>query len=346
MILKIKFYILLLACICLGFGSCTKDYLRSETNVIFFVPQLASGELNGITLLLHGADGELLYRRAFLADGTAHEPGLLRLSVPGVKSLQGSDAVVTCISDSNRGEISQDADFYLTKITSTPDESNPNRHLLSSDYRFFNHPTRIFPLGIYPRIDTLDVTKEYLHKGRVNLTFKMMPSEIVGANIRYYNLGTSLGFNGFYGGSPGHYKETKIDFPSNGSVQDHTSTSIVNGSVGERVSHIIQPDFLDNRSSTVTRSKNSFDLEVEFLGKGGYITGTYRLSEALLGEDSDGDGVADGVPSVTTPDGPQDASNLFLESKGELSFEFKGMRLTGISLEGWGDLIDGETTPM
>lgn len=354
MFLRIRTYIVLFACSCLLLGSCTKDYFVSERNVRLYIPQLADGELENLTMVFHGSNGEFLHRRTVTSgEIQSSSDKLVTIFIP-VNGISGSEVIITCISDLDDANnfdhdlISDGTDFFTSKISSYSKPDNPNRFYPSADYRFYRYRKIVKPLGAgAQKVDTLDVVgTDHLHKGKIDLVFKSLPSEVKNARVRYYGLGSSLDFYGQYKGEAAHYKEVIYTLPGGSTPQTVSSTLLP--SRGTHCANNIcygdmspTPSPSSGRSLSYSKAKATpdefIDLHVEFLGSNGDVLGSYRLSE-----DSQ-------APTITNSDNSEvlPANKTFLESQGKLKFEFEGFTLFRFELEGWGDdTTDSEIIPM
>lgn len=342
MFLNIKFYIPFCICICLLIGSCTKDYFVTESNVKLYVPQLVNGDIKNLTMIFHGSKGEFLMRKKITySDLQQYKDNIIKISIP-VNSISGSVVIITCISDlddKNNDLISDNTDFFSSKITSYRTEDNNNRFHPTSDYRFYRYRKIVKPLGVDPKTDTLDVDKDHLHKGNISLAFKSLPTEIKSARIRYYGLGSFLDFYGKYNSEESHYKKIIATFSTD--PMSKTVSAYFLPSQGQycaqNIHHgDIRPP-LESTDSEATTTYKYLDIHVEFLGANGEILGNYRLSEDI------------NPPTITGSDNTTQlpANKLNLVSQGKLNFEFDGFTLTKFELIGWNDdIIDGDTTPM
>ena len=340
MVLNTKFYIFFLLCCCALFVcSCTKDYFVSESNVRLYVPQLVSGEIQNLSFVFHGSEGEFLVRK----DITSREiqqlsDNTIKMSIP-VNSISGSPVVITCISDFGGDHINSGADFFSSRISSFQNSDNINCFSPTLDYRFYRYRKVVKPLGVEQnRVDTLNVDSDHLHKGKIDLHFTSLPTQVHHARIRYYGLGSSLDFYGEYKSSPSHYKEQLLIL-SKESISQSISGYFM-PSIGEycasNTHHGDQlPSDSPNRLTPIS-TDNYMDLEIDFLGSNSELLGHYKLSEDP------------NPPTISNPDNTATlpADQIILKSQSRLRFDFDGFLLVQFELVGWGEIIDGETTPM
>lgn len=324
---KIITYLVIFMWICLSLGSCTYDYLVSEKNVRLYVPQLVNKEIQTLAIVFHGKDGEFLLSKTISYEDIELNDGhLIRLAVP-VSSFKGSDVIVTCASDLDKDVVSSGTDFGTSRITSFSD--NVNRFFPTADYRFFNHETIVYPLGVSSSIDTLDITKDYLHKGEIELVFNSPHPEFYKVRVEFYHLGSSLYFDGEYKSQGGDY----IEFESVLSGDPATISTMLLPSIGQQV----------HDSTGIQNSGSQLDFikfDVYFYSRDGLL-GTYHLNS-----ESD----TTGMPSFTDPADsskpPIPANEAILRSKGKLRFEFEGFTLFKFEVNDWEGITEGETTPM
>lgn len=325
MFLKDRFYILILLCTCLFFGSCIKHYFTSESNVTLYVPQLKSGEIKSMHIMFHGDKGEYLHSGYVTVDEDALNLGFINVSIPS-NNPAGSRIVATCITDSEQLLISKESDFFASKVSSLCDLEDADRFYPSEDYRFYRHVMDLYPLSENRHVDTLEITESYLHKGKIGLRFASLPSEVNNVRVRFYNLGTSLNLYGEYDCEESHYKKINYSFSENS--PPYITSALFLPSKGEKVAS-------NNSTRTDDTTVDYVDMVVEFFDSSGRSIYSYRLSEAGYN-----------TPVVKdAEDNILDHRKLILKSQGSLNFHFEAFDLTFITvgIEGWGDIIEGDT---
>ena len=340
MILNTKFYIFTLVCICaVVVGACTKDYFVSEDNVRLYVPELVRGEIENLTMVFHGSNGEFLMRKVFSSNDVQQLIGnVIKMSIP-VNSLSGSPVVITCVSDLDSDFLSDDSDFNSSKLISSRAVEDANRFYPTLDYRFYRYRKIVKPLGVdSEKIDTLNVDSDHYHKGRIDLNFKSISAAVHSARIRYTGVGSSLDFYGEYKSEPSHYVEQRLVFLAESTTQSISGYFLpsVGEFCAENTHHGDQRDPVSSSTSSMSDSQEYLDLHIDFLDSTGALLGSYTLSEDT------------NPPTITNPDNTATlpADQIILKSQGKLHFEFDGFKLVSFELVGWGEVIDGETTPM
>ena len=172
------------------------------------------------------------------------------------------------------------------------------------------------------RPDTVNLAKDSVYKASVLCEFKELPAAVARIDIQYMGVGTHMGFDGCYRRPADGYVQSSHEVSSSG-ADFTTGPEYVFPSGG---THYADP----NRNTT----REAMDLVVRFYDARGNVMGVFS------GFDQET------PPTVTDPNGNAAAWNFHLDPRHQVKFVFKGFFVFGIELVGWGDIEQGEVTPM
>lgn len=320
---KTKLHTILLFCLLIWGGfSCTRDYFVDENNFYIYVPQIKQRSIENFYIALHSDGGRhfvsrFVERSEFESD-TMLRQGLLRFKLPA-----GVNITATCYADLPARECVSFGQTYTdSHVSLLPDREGAGL-APARDFRALTSSFSILPIGHPQSQDrhTVNMTEELLHKARITLAFKNMPSSVAAVHAYYTGLGCCLHFDG--------------------SVQKHDEAPRIHAA------HALSDGVQDGEYLSFS--------DMHYPSTGSDIFSEEQLHAALreeLGvtfEFRDADGRSMGKVSVSEEDFREqlpDFSPRYLNPRQHITLRFDQFVLVDMELSEWGDIDQGETTPM
>lgn len=311
-----------LCLVILAVVSCTYDYFEDENNFKIYIPQLKDGTIDNVLVSIHDASGTHRYTRFIKGPfdpNTIGRDGILRFKLPWGEGYKVSAFANVDEASCDMGKSHQDSHVSepLLGNAGTVHTPGPNFRVVLQD------GITSYPLG-HPesnKLDTVNLAKDSVYKASVLCEFRELPAAVARIDIQYKSVGTHMGFDGSYRRPTGGYVQSSYEVSSPGAVFT-TGPDHVFPSAG---THYAEPD---------RNTREPMDLVVRF----------YDANGGLMGEFSGFD--PDSPPTVTDPNGNAVPWNFHLDPRHQVKFVFKGFFVFGVELVGWGDIEQGEVTPM
>ena len=330
--------------------SCTKDYFVDENNFLLYVPQIEDGSIQNFYVALHAEDGSHTITRELTAPFDKDEKmtqGILRFKVLG-----GRNYSISCFANYAPGSIAVGNHYEETYKTKELDQSRTDPHAADGNvyYSRTTSPRSLFtsamayPVG-HPDSQIpyeIDIDETRLFKGNIVLSFIDLPSQISRIDTYYSGLSTAYHIDGTFR----YYTDDdriRGSYSTAGNLSGNTVTvsDRINPSAGTEFGRVADAP---HRSRAATRGGVRSDvvlpleMEIYLYDNDGNSLGMIPFTQA------DFDSLANDKKPVDENGDP--VTTLELWSQETIKFTFKGFTLIGIELVGWGDIIDGPTTPM
>lgn len=321
---KTKLHALLLLCLTLGVGfSCTKDYFVDENNFYIYVPQIKDKSIENFYIAFHSEDGRhfvsRFVERSQFGSDTMLRQGLLRFKLPA-----GMTMTATCFADLPSSErVTFGQEYGDSHVVLPPHEEEGTGMKPERDFRALTASFFMLPIG-HPQSQerhTVDMTEDLLHKAKITLAFKNMPSRVAEVHAYYTGLGTCLHFDGAL---QTHDEQAQVhaSHPLSDGVQDGEYLAFSDmhyASAGLNV-------FAEGQA----RSDGNGELGVafEFRDENGRSLGQVVIPEEEFREQ---------LPEF---------SPRYLKPRQQITLRFDEFVLVDMELSDWGDIDQGETTPM
>lgn len=336
-------YIKVLSGLCLMIfvgSSCTSDYFKDENNFRLYVPQIEDGSIQNFYVAFHSESGAHAITKQFSApfdkDDMMKE-GILRFK------LKPGPYKISCFADSAPGTITtghQFDDSYKYKEEIDVEHHIYTSHNVNNTRAIFTGAT-VYPIGHPMTKDAVEVNIDdnQCYKGTVVLTFKDLPAGMGISQIEahYNGLATLYNFDGSF------YQFTDVDdVMSSFNTADFTSGSdvvfsnLINPSAGTAFG--VVPGTRGTRAGVAPLSPAPLELNINLLNATGDVVGNIPFTQAdfnaMAAADKPVDQNGNPVPS------------LVLNPRATIKFTFKGFSVFKIEITNWGDIVEGETTPM
>lgn len=233
--------------------------------------------------------------------------------------------------------------IHICKKTLTQGASNVYESRTTNP-RSFLSTAKVYPIG-HPEALTpnvINIDKNQCYKGKVTVNFTKLPAFVSRVDIYYKGLATKYNFDGTF-----NQFSQKDKIKASFNVADVTSgdvtsfSDILTPSAGIEPFGVMPPLLPMPKSKTSSSPDGEpIELEIHLFNASGNNAGIIHFTH----EDFKRLQAEDPTKVPTAADGsPLD--HLVLESQKTISFHFEGFFIVGIKLVGWGDIIDGPTTP-
>lgn len=330
-----------------AFASCTFDYFEDETNFRLYVPQVKEGTINNFYVSFHSKEGGHMLTRQLIAPFDENEfvkEGILRFKIPY------GEYSVSCFADYTPNAITEGRVFHESYkgMDLLPGESDMYVSR-STNPRVFLSSAMVYPLG-HPRskdVQKVDIDEKQQYKGAVQAIFKELPALVQRIDILYKGLATKVNLDGLMSRFSDSDRilasfEVASYRKPNGDVE--LPADILSPSVGIRFGNMPPLSSTDTPINVLGFEREqgeyeSLELEVRFYGSdSSQMLGTsyftkddlYRLPVDKKPVDENGLPIED----------------LVLRPQKMIIFTFKNFLVVGITIQGWGDIIQGPITPM
>lgn len=316
-----KSRLLALSLVILAAVSCTYDYFVDETNFKIYIPQIKEGSIENVLVSIHDASGKHCYtvfKEAPFDPSTVGKDGILRFKLPW-----GPDYKVSCFAniDKNSYVVGQSYDnSYISELPGGDLSS-----LAGPDFRV------VLQDGItaYPierpegqKLDTVNLDNSCVYKGHISCEFRNLPSIITQIDIKYKGVGTRMYYDGSYRNPDDRYVAC--------SYLRLEGANVVTGPTA------LFPSSGTHYLNATTEQREPLSLEIRYRSSDGADLGVTTVPQS---------GGAT-PPQITDDQGHIIEWDGYLNPKQHLKFIFEGFVLIKIELVGWGDIEQGDTTPM
>ena len=291
--------------------SCTRDYFEDETNLHIYIPEVENKSITNLHLFLHNANGRLIQQREYnhpFDNEMFIRAGVLRFSLPhGIYTL-------TCFADTKNSATTLDVsigDSFDNSFVSLERHKDNVFKTSPSLRKIVNREIKAEFIGKPSKVDTVIISEDAIHVGKIKYIFKSLPTAVSRVDIYAQGLSSKLYFNGVYDrfSSEEHVFKSAIRPSDQGSSQFSFEDYYF-------------PSTIDGDNEV------KLTLMVDFFDHLGVKVGSFF----------------DQLPKVSDSNGNLIAP--ILQSKQTLTISFNGFVFSGISLSGWGDIGDGEISPM
>lgn len=304
----------------LAVWSCTKDYFEDETNFKIYIPQVKEGTIDNVLVAIHDGTGTHRYTRYIegpFDPNTVGRDGILRFKLPW-----GEDYKVSCFANVERACCAEGEAYGRSYISEPVYDGDAALHRPGPDFRVvLQDDITVYPLNhpMASKLDTVNLDDTRVYKGHVTCEFRELPSQVARIDIRYKGIGTHMCYDGCYGR------------PSAGQVV--SSVAVQGGAAVTTLTDHLFPSTGMHYLDEDVNPCEPLDLEVLFYGADGGLMGQFYSLHT-------------DAPTVTDPEGNSTTWDYMLRPKHQLKFVFKGFTVFEIKLSGWGDITEGEVTPM
>lgn len=307
-------------------ASCTYDYFEDENNFYLYVPQIEDRTIENFFVAFHDASSgahmrsRMVRREEFDAD-TLITRGLLRFKFPA-----GAALTMTCFADLSPEDVVSSGEAYADSHVSLPAHGQlQDGYLPTEDFRALSDEVSVLPIG-HPdaqKPHTADMNERLLHKACINVHFKNLPAQVASVEVSYTGLGHCLHFDGL---TMAHSEACRI------------------------VSHY--------RIAEAEREGELLKFhDMHYASHGSDIFAAAAASRAAAANDiplgatlhfRDASGASMGVTAVTEADFTRLNPDFdgYLSPRESITLLFDQFVLIGLELESWGDITEGEPTPM
>lgn len=295
--------------------SCSYDYFVDENNFWLFVPEIRSKEIPDFFIAVHGTDGKhkrTLHVRDFSDDVLFLEDGVLRFKLPP------GESYITCFSGVAGMNISEGLPFEESALVLPLQEGEETTYLPGKDVRQVSDSVYILPIG-HPDAQkqyTLNIDKGKNIQATIANEFQDLPSSVTRVDIYYRGLATKLKFDGLFA----------VSTPDDCILASYTPSA-------SRTGTQIHEDYVlpsaGIRQNGTNGQMSPLKLDVYFYN--GDIVVAHFSDEISDPVDEAGNVIP----------GP-----VYLKPKQKIKFIYKGFSVIAVKLIGWGDIGEGEVTPM
>lgn len=304
------YFLLLIFC-----SSCTYDYFEDETNYRLYVPQIHEKSITDFHISVFDKLGNLAFEREYIYPFDADifiEQGIIKMKLPPgdyrISGFANSKNTETNLVYQKSKNINTSA-IWLEAYRSNVYKTAPELRTV------LNKETLVPFIGEPLKIDTLDISEKSIHVGQIIYNFKKLPNSIHRIEIATTNLATGLAFDG-----------TSLNTSTNDCVLLHFQTDTLKTANDHfSIKKFYYPSALSN-------SRNG---EYKILN---IHTRFYDANNNLIGE------YLDPLPKANDING--NPTDPILLSGKKLRITFEGFIIANIVVSEWGDIIDGEITPM
>lgn len=291
--------------------SCTYDYFEDENNLKIFVPEIKDNSIRDFLILFHDKSGNFVlskqYKSPFDADELIRN-GVLRFKIPP------GEYSVSCFA--NTYDSVKSLQVYTNDI-----KSKSNIQLESCNETLFkpstclrkilNHSVSAPFLGMPQVTDTISIDEDRVHVGQIEFLFNGLPAAVSKIDILTQNLSSRLTCDDeWLQGSPN--ESVFLSF-----IPHTTPTQLI-------------PGVCDYFFPSVKETSESPQIKV--------VTRFYDSQNNLISEHSEQ------LTHATDENGNKIRAILLPKKK--LRIIFDGFLITEIKLSEWGNIIDGDITPM
>ena len=291
--------------------SCTRNYFEDDTNLRIYIPEIENKSINNLQLFLHNANGQLIQQKEYnypFDDEMFIRTGVLRFSLPqGIYTL-------TCFTDTKNSATTLDVsigDSFDNSYIGLERHKDNIFKTAPSLRKIVNRKLEAELYGKPLKIDTVSISEDAIHVGKIKYIFKGLPTAVSRVDVYAQGLSSKLYFNGVDDrfSSDEYVFKSAIRPSDQGSSQFSFEDYYFPSAIGEG-------------------DEVELTLMVDFFDQLGVKIGSFF----------------DQLPKVSDSDGNLIAP--ILQSKQTLTISFNGFVFSGISLSGWGEIGDGEITPM
>ncbi len=288
--------------------SCTRDYFEDETNIRIYIPEIEDKSINNLQLYIYDDDGRLVRQKECIYP--FDDEMFINAGILRF-SVPPGIYTLSCFANSK-------VDSSLVNIHAEKDVSNSYVGLEKLSDNIYKTPPPLRKvlnrtieaklIGESNKLDTVNIDEDKVHVGKIKYVFKGLPQSIGRVDVYTEGLSTALSF---------------LD-ENEGDVHEYVFTSA------------IRPDL-----------QNTFSFEDYYFPSILNEEGEVTMSLLVVFFDHNGNKVAtysDDLPQVSDADG-----NLVppvLHSRQTLTISFDGFVFGDISIDDWGDITDGDITPM
>ena len=312
-----------LCLVILAVVSCTYDYFEDENNFKIYIPQIKEGSVENVLVAIHDASGSHCYTRFIKGPfdpNTIGRDGILRFKLPwgyGYKVSAFANVDETCYDSGHPHQNSHVSEPLLGNAGKVHTPGPDFRVVLQDEITVYpmDHP-----LGAVP--DTVNLAKDSVYKASVLCEFHELPAAVARIDIQYKGVGTHMCYDGYYRRPTDGYVLSSHDVASAAGSVFTTGPDHIFPSEG---THYMDPD---------RGVREPMDLVVRFYDAGGGIMGEFSGFDPA------------NPPTVTDPDGNAVPWDFYLDPRHQVKFVFKGFFVFSVELVGWGDIEQGEVTPM
>lgn len=325
--------------------SCTYDYFEDENNFLVYVPQIKEGTISNYYISFHDEAGNHVVTRTISLPidfsnikNTSLQEGILKFKIkPG-------NYTITSFADCTLDKIVQGESFDNSckeESVCDPSQFGANNNICADDYiicetnpRFLlTKGVTVYPIG-HEQSNMpveIDMNEKTRYKGRVDIDFVGLGSQVARIDIAYKGVGSMLHFNGYVG----------IHNDNDRVYASYKTAEFMSGNTISLNNNLLYPS-AGCETNIVTRSVPSTQLPLELA-----VT-LYDSSNAIIGEFefTNADFMALSADKKPKDENGNPLTSLILEPRKTIKFTFKEFIVVSIELTGWGDTINGGVTPM
>lgn len=326
----------------LGFTlfSCTYDYFEDETNFLVYVPQIKEGTIKNYYIAFHDESGNHILTRTVtlpldLSDtrNDVVKEGILKFKMnPG-------NYRITSFADYTPDRLTTGEAFdnsFKGEIKCDPAAFHPHDEVLENDYeisstnpRFLMTRATVYPIGHPQGKDPvlIDMNDSTFFKGRVDIDFKGLPSQVATIVVGYRGVGTMLYFSSFVG-RYADLDRVLASYPASGG-----------GGTISLSGNLLYPSAgCKTNTKSVPAAEQPLELDVYLYGSNGSMIGIFSFTDEDFRALADSKKPKDGNGNPVT--------SLVLYPRQTIKFTFQEFMVVSIDLQGWEDTTEGGLTPM
>lgn len=295
--------------------SCTNDYFEDENNCWIYVPQIKEGTIQDFYIAFHDANGVHMRTSHIFIPFDKNEKmrdGILRFK------LKPGESAISCFAQTAGMGLTEGQPATESSITAPVLPNIEHLYAPSGPLRIIKDQKFVYPIG-HPEAktpQTIDISEDHVYIGTIIHEFKDLPSIITRIDITYTGLATRFEFGGLF---------------DNITPQDRT-----------QVSYIV------DRTSRETLSYSDKYFPSSGIGLDGteYSPVPLQLDVLFYADNKVVGHFSDEISDPTDGDGTTITGDVLLHPRQTLKFTYKGFTVTGISLVDWGDIGQGDVTPL
>lgn len=291
--------------------SCTYDYFEDENNLRIFVPEIKESSITDFVIIFHDQSGNFVlskqYKSPFDTDELIRN-GILRFKIPP------GDYTISCFANTYDS-------IRSLRVFANDSKSKSNIQLDAIAETLFKPATCLRKvlnysvsapfLGMPQKVDTVSIDEDKIHVGQIEYQFKGLPESVSRIEIYTFNLSSSLTCDD-------QWLRTSSEDATFLSFNPHQSP-VVN-----------VPSICDYFYPSISSYSEVPKIKV--------ITRFYDFGNNILSEYSEE------LPKATDEKGNRVEPILLPQKK--IRIVFDGFLITDVKLSEWGDIIDGDITPM
>lgn len=315
--------------------SCSYDYFEDENNFRVYVPQIERGEIERFYIAFHDKAAKHTITRQIESPFTKDElmkQGILRFKLPY------GEYSISCFADYTPGSITEGNQLTDSYKKQDQIEGDTYRSSTSNPRSLFTSAV-VYPIG-HPDaaiLRTIDIDKNQCYKGKVISRFEKLPSQVARIDIYYKGLSTKYGFDSTFDRfSPNDCIYASFDVGTN--------TQGIITECQNRVDPSVNSTF--GRSAPISKALGNIsaapmELEIKLFDASNNIVGILPFTV------DDFEYFKVNNPSqVPVDEHGNPIEKLVLNPQSTIILTFKGFTIVSIQLYGWGDIIEGGSTPM